>query len=272
MQEIKTIGVIGGGVVGTATAASYRGSYDVMVYDKIKERSTHNESDIYTFCDIIFICLPTPANPDGSCNTDALVQFFESLPNYVRTKNLVLRSTVPIGFTRRTAELMRCPNLVHSPEFLTARTATEDAANPRINVVGVPRMGIDENTVPLVRLYQQRFPRTHIHLVHSDESEAVKLAMNGFFAVKVAYWNEMFQLCQKKGICYDTVLKTILSEGRVHPLHTQVPGPDGKLGFGGECLPKDLASLVHQLDLANLASNVTRAADDRNFHDRRRTP
>ena len=81
----------------------------------------------------------------------------------------------------------------------------------------------------------------------SDESEAVKLFQNSFFAVKVAFWNECNQLASKLGLDWQVVMNAILADGRISPSHTNVPGPDGKYGFGGECLPKDLASLASQM-------------------------
>ncbi len=239
----------------------------MKVYDVLPDRGSYSFYQVMS-CDLIFICLPTPMAEDGSCDTGYLVRFFESLGTEDRKRNMVIRSTVPIGFTRATTERMNCPNLVHSPEFLTARTATEDAANPRVNVIGhVGYEGYNRTNNPIYQVYDSRWD-VPIRVMSSDESEAVKLLMNGFFATKVAYWNEVHALLQKKGCDYETVIETILAEGRVHPLHTKVPGPDGKMGFGGACLPKDLASLQHQLLEAECLASVTTAARFRNQLDR----
>ena len=104
----------------------------------------------------------------------------------------------------------------------------------------------------------------------SDESEAVKLFLNGFFSVKVAYFNEVNALASRLDLNWDNILKGLLSDGRVAHSHTQVPGPDGKFGFGGTCLPKDLANLVHCLESNGCMAQVTYAALLRNHQDRER--
>jgi UDPglucose 6-dehydrogenase len=104
------------------------------------------------------------------------------------------------------------------------------------------------NLGKLIHIYRERFPATEVMLMTSDESEAVKLIQNSFFAVKVAFWNEARSLADVLKLRWDVVMNGILSDGRISPSHTRVPGPDGKRGFGGECLPKDLASLSSLLD------------------------
>ena len=99
----------------------------------------------------------------------------------------------------------------------------------------------------------------------SDESEAVKLMQNGFSAVKIAFFNEMRCLADDRGLDWTRVMDGLLAGGWINPAHTQVPGPDGKRGFGGGCLEKDLANLIDHFGYETL---VTRAAYRRNMEDR----
>ena len=285
------VGVVGNGVVGSATAACYRDYwinpcnperlYEVRVFDKDPSRSTHTIREVL-LCDVVFVCLPTPESDLYTEGTD--LSHVEEFFHYVRGvhTNLVLRSTVPIGTTRRLRDEYDLPNLVHSPEFLTARTAVEDAANPRLNVLGDPDKDkkLDKTVVKIenggaracAQLYHDRWPGADLCYVTSDESEAVKLFMNSFFAVKVAYWNEVRHLADRLELDYNAVREAVVAEGRVGGLHTHVPGPDGKFGFGGSCLPKDLAMLISQMDALDLQPRVCRAARDRNeLLDRSRT-
>lgn len=277
------IGIIGGGVVGRATARAFIEHVDeVRVFDIVKERATHS-GDAVLECDLIFICLPTPQKKDSlECDLSSIHRQFGYLATSEhRHRNYVLRSTVPIGTTRRLAEQYRIPNLVHSPEFLTARCAITDAQIPSRNIVGVPDpnptggtfSGDNRAAQMLNILYHQRFPATQFLFMSSDESEAVKLFLNGFFAVKVAYFNEINTLATKLGLSWDNVLNGILSDGRISPSHTRVPGPDGQYGFGGTCLPKDLASLVNHFDdaMAVIPPFVSHGAHHRNQIDRERT-
>lgn len=264
------IGIIGGGVVGQATAKSFIEHVDeVRVYDIVKEKRTACESDVYTFSDIIFVCLPTPQMPDSlKANLIDLTNFFAYLPDYAKTKNLVLRSTVPVGTTRMLREKYGLINLVHSPEFLTARCATLDAQMPSRNIVGVPERNgpmVSCEYGPLYDLYESRWQHVPVLKMTSDESESVKLMLNSFFAVKVAFWNEMRSYADKMRLNWDRVMGGILSDGRIHPSHTKVPGPDGKMGFGGTCLPKDLADMIDCINgVGGLSAPVCLAAYNRN--------
>lgn len=256
------LGIVGGGVVGSALARSYLEHVDeVRVYDVLAERRTHSLDDVFA-CDLVFVCLPTPQNADGSCDTNALNKFFLTA---LRDCRYVIRSTVPIGYTAKVARAGF--NVVHSPEFLTARCAYADACMPARHIIGYPG-AVDMETCPLYQLYSRRFPGGNILGMFSDASEAVKLIQNSFFAVKVAFFNEAFSLCNKLGIDYGTVRAGILADGRIASNHTMVPGPDGKRGFGGTCLPKDLASYVHQLHAAGLSAWVAQSALHRNTEDR----
>ena len=280
------IGIVGGGVVGRATARCFiEHVEEVRVWDCVKERRTTEDLDSVFESDLVFLCLPSPQKAGSmECDTLIIEVFVDAIPRAWQNANIVLRSTVPVGTTRRLAEKYNLPNLVHSPEFLTARCAMTDAQLPARNIIGytgeAPK-GRDgtwsEHEHPnqcyrvLRELYKTRFPGVSVYVMRSDESEMVKLGLNSFFAVKVAYFNELRTLCDARGLDWDSVLQGMLSDGRIAHAHTKVPGPDGKRGFGGACLPKDLADLIHCVETtANLAAPVMRAAYHRNEEDRKR--
>ena len=257
------IGVVGGGVVGRATARCFMEHGEVRVYDTMPDRATHSLFDTLD-TDLIFVCLPTPQRENNSCDTSAITNFLGTSP---RELNYVLRSTVPVGYTRTIRDLYKLPNLVHSPEFLTARCAITDAQLPARNIVGYPEYPSPKAWHPVAGLYATRFPGVPIHYMQSDESEAVKLFTNGYGATMVALFNEFYSLCEARGMDWDRVLAGLLSDGRIPHSWTRVPGPDGRRGFGGECLPKDLANLIACLGDEAM---VTLAAHRRNRHDRER--
>lgn len=282
------LGIVGGGVVGGATARAFVEHVGaVRIYDVSPVRRTHTLADVLE-CDVVMVCLPTPQkqavpNSDGgmACNTTWVDGFFESVQGCEH--NLVLRSTVPVGYTTQAASKYRLPNLVHSPEFLTARCADVNAQCPARNIIGITDVDIDHlDSKGVARalwcLYRLRWPHVPCLVMQSDESEAVKLGTNSFFAVKVAFFNELRSFCDAAGCDWRTVIDAILSDGRIHHSHTQVPGPDGKFGFSGACLPKDLASFIHQADALSrdkpgrgLFPWVSMGAHQRNAVDRDRT-
>lgn len=254
------IGIIGGGVVGQATARTYLEHVDeVFVYDTMKQRSTHPFDYVIDYSDIIFICVPE-AHVEDIFSPYALKGRMDC--------NFVLKSTVPIGTTRRLSEKYSLANLTHSPEFLTARCAVTDAQLPSRNIIGTPN-GLFRDSL-LQRVYKERFPAVPILHMTSDESEAVKLILNGFFAAKVSYFNEVNAMCHRLGLSWDHITKGVLSDGRVAHSHTKVPGPDGNYGFGGACLPKDLLQLITCIEDSGVSAPLCRAALERNKIDRER--
>lgn len=271
------IGIIGGGVVGHATARTYIENNEVKVYDIDPMKGTGHTLHEVLSSDIVMVCLPTPQVEGGlACDSSIVVKFFEERAGGpFQDANYVLKSTVPIGTTKCLREVYGLHNLVHSPEFLTARCAVTDAMLPARNIIGIPypgshrqwsitEQGTRSGAEPLHTLYRERFPGIPIHCMTSDESEAVKLFQNSFFAVKIAYLNEINLLCQKKGLDWQTVLEGMLADGRIAHSHTKVPGPDGLYGFGGSCLPKDLANLITCMNECELHAHVCCATMARN--------
>lgn len=268
------VGVIGGGVVGRATAGAFETHCEeVRIFDTDPTRSTVGDdlASVVEVCDLVFVCLP-----------ERIVEpFFDSLSKHAHEdwsqQNWVIKSTVPIGTTRRLADRYGLTSVVHSPEFLTVRTALEDAKNPRLLVVGspwkepTPKSGVqcvDPASRMVLSLYNEVWPDLDCAYLTSDESEAMKLAMNSFFAVKVAFFNELYQFCHRAGLNYEEVREALVAEGRVGDLHTHVPGPDGQFGYGGRCLPKDLRAFIDQIETVGCSAPLMRAAQERNKYDR----
>ena len=256
------IGVIGNGFVGRAIARGFvEHCGEVRIHDVMPERSTHALAEALD-CDWTFVCVPTPADDYGRCNTEAVVEVLKAADAWAnipgRACRLVIKSTVPVGFTRKAQEAYggKFLTVLHSPEFLTARCALVDFQTPARNIVGVPGgyLNVGPNCEPycaavdLAILYESRFPGVPCLRMSSDESELVKLAQNGFFATKVAYFNAIYQLAQATGCDFETVRAGMLSDGRIAHAHTEVPGPDSRVGYGGGCLRKDLANLLHMFN------------------------
>jgi hypothetical protein len=258
---VKTLGVIGGGVLGRAVARGFMEHAEVMVYDTDTTRRTHYLEDAAK-AEIVFICLPTPARPDGTCDTSAIDAFLAEAKSagwWHADSCYVIRSTVPVGHTRRLADHygFKLP-LLHSPEFLTARCSLTDFQIPARNIIGYPPGGpsdmlrLPDWVAPdtkLRRLYETRFPGAPVIVMTSDESELVKLACNAFFATKVTFFNVIYLTAKLHGCDWGQVREGILSDGRIAHAHTAVPGPSREFGYGGACLQKDVASLRHSLPM-----------------------
>lgn len=242
------IGIVGKGFVGQAVYAAFSPFHETRVHDVDARRSLHSLEEVAE-CDVVFLCLPTPSRPDGSCDTSIVESVVAKFAK--REKPLVVKSTVTPGTCDHLARKYQIPGLLHSPEFLSARTAIADYLCPARHIIGcggfqhgdgitVPSMAATE----LRELYESRFPGIPVHVMQRRESELVKYVQNAFFATKISFFNEMRTLSRKIDADWDTVLSGVMADGRIAHSHTMVPGASGEYGFGGECLPKDISALA----------------------------
>jgi len=266
---MNSIGVIGNGFVGSAIVYAFKQDCDVKIYDVDANRATSTFEHTIDQ-DIIFVCLPTPMVDveGGECNLSIVESAFDRIAKTNRRKDniFVIKSTVPIGTTRAFTKKYPNLNIVHSPEFLTAKNAKIDFITASRHIVGVPFY--DKNSVgvysKLIDLYTKRFQGSLIITMDSDESEFVKYACNCYFATKVSYFNEIKLLADKLDLNWDLVMDGVLSDGRIAKSHTSVPGHDGDKGFGGTCFPKDINSMIHIMESYNLDPMLLKAAWEQN--------
>jgi UDPglucose 6-dehydrogenase len=244
------IGIVGNGFVGNAVYQNLRDKTSCKVFDVDKNKS-FNTLDEVLKQSFIFVCLPTPMKSTGECDLSILDSFFKDLPKSV-DGIFIIKSTVPIGTTKRYSKKYK---VIHNPEFLTARNAVEDFKNSERNVVG----GDKNLCQQFVNFFKTIFPEIPSVITSSDESEAIKYFANTFLACKVAYFNKMYDLCEAVGMNYETVCSGVTSDSRIGKSHTQVPGIDNDRGFGGTCFPKDLNSLINQMEAHKIDSSILKS-------------
>lgn len=255
----KIVGVIGNGFVGNAVYENFKDRVETRVYDVIPEKSLNTYSEVLS-SDYIFVCLPTPMKDDGDCNISYVCDFFNDVP--LHSPGLfVLKSTVPIGTTDALIKQRNDLRIVHYPEFLTADNAVEDFFNSDRNIFG----GSYTNTVDLkdflysvITEWEER--QVEAVYVSAKESETIKYFSNCFLALKVSYFNILYQTCETFGMNYDSVRLGVTLDERIGTSHTKVPGSDGKLGYGGYCFPKDINALIYHLQQYGIDVNLLTAS------------
>ena len=236
-----TIGVIGNGFVGNAVAKGFKDKVEVRVNDIDKDKSTHSYMATL-MSDYIFVCLPTPmVDVDGGkCNLSLVEDFFDDIPSTIGG-TFIIKSTVPIGTTRRLSEKYPHLKIIHNPEFLTAANAEYDFIHSDRHVIG----GNKDLVYGVEKLYKHCFPDIPVYTMNSNESESVKYFSNCFLATKVMVFNEMKVLCENLSHTnYENIIKAVSADTRIGESHTTVPGSDGEYGFGGTCFPKDINALI----------------------------
>lgn len=189
-------------------------------------------------CGVVLICVPTPSRPDGSADVSAVDSAVDELGLILAPRTvLVLKSTVPVGTTRRIAQRLTSTGIrvVSNPEFLREGHAVYDFRNPDRVIVGAEE---DEAAEVVERMYGDGSAQT---LRMSPESaELAKYASNAFLAVKISYANSLAQLCTRVGADVADVVRCMGADVRIGQ-HFLQPGP----GWGGSCLPKDTAAMLH---------------------------
>jgi len=247
MKIDKHIGIIGSGFVGNAVRYGFSPNVGVdakiRVYDKNPSKSLHTLEEVVIESDIIFLSVPTPSNKDGTINVDIVDEALNDMNVYAASVDniILLRSTVVPGTTRKLQEKYSNLRIVFNPEFLTERSANFDFINQTRFILGGNSADIKE----VSELFRQRFGHS-ISIVETnyETAELIKYMTNTFFATKISFLNDMKLLSDKCGAIWDDAIEGFVRDGRVGHSHLDVPGHDGRYGFGGSCFPKDIQALI----------------------------
>ena len=258
------IGVIGQGFVGNAVFQKFKNYYKVLTYDLQSELCNSTYEKIHQKCDIVFVCLPTPMESDGSCHTGIVEKTLHTINEDCKMdlldKTVIIKSTIPPGTTAKWNKLFSKLNIVFNPEFLTEANAVKDYENQNRIILGGPRNA----TTKLKPIFSKVFPKASIIKTDSTYAEMVKYVTNSFLATKVSFANEMYQICNKLNIDYDKVIEYAQYDERLGKSHWAVPGPDGDLGYGGHCFPKDVKALITLAGELDIFPEVLMATDAKN--------
>lgn len=266
------IGVFGTGYVGLVTGASLADlGHDVLCIDvdetkinslkqgdlpfyepglkelvqrtsgKGKLRFSINSEECVNFAEVIFNCVGTPKNADGSANLTYIFQVVETVKQYSNGfKVLINKSTVPPGTARKCQELLNGTEVqvVSNPEFLKEGNAVHDFNHPDLIVIGTENKQAKE----LVKRVYSDFVRPYLNFIETnwETSEMIKYANNSFLATKISFINEIANICDKVGADVKTISRAIGKDYRISPkfLHAGT-------GYGGSCFPKDIRALVN---------------------------
>lgn len=226
--------VIGFGVVGQATAKAF-GIDKHFDIDESKSNITLEEAAGYRY---IFICLPTPVK-EGNYDTVSIQSTIRQLYEYGFKGYIILRSTVIPGTAKALQEEYKFP-IVSNPEFLDEKTAEYDAQHPGFIVIGAEQQ---EDTKAVRALYEARFKGADIIETDTITAETLKVSLNAFFATKVIFANEIYELCQKNGANYEKVKDALQKHRYGSKNHFEIWHKGGR-GAGGRCLPKDLEAFA----------------------------
>ena len=234
---IDRIGVIGLGMVGGAVAkACSKAGLRVLGYDRYLGIG---DPERLAGCRVVFLCVPTPASPDGGFDLDEVWAAVGEIEPVLGEGSIVaVKSTVPPGTVDRLADAFPRIEFADLPEFLVASNPDETFVNPDRVVVGA---GSTTAATILVELMSMVAPEAPAIVVRPIEAELAKLCANALLAAKVAMANELSDVCAQYDVQWPRVKAVVGLDRRIGPDHLSVTR---ERGFGGACLPKDLDGLI----------------------------
>ena len=238
--NVMKIGIIGFGFVGKALR---NGLKDNVSCIEIDPKLNTNIDDLIKYKpDIVFICLPTPMNDDGSQNIDIVSDVITKINRFDANLLIVLKSTILPKYVENISEISS--NLVINPEFLREKFADEDFINSDIIVLG----GDKYNCNKLSSFYKNHTKcvcKEHT-ITDSTSASLIKYTINSFLALKVIFFNEMKSIFDNLNSQneWSDFINALSKDKRIGDSHMNVPGPDGRYGFGGPCFPKDVNALI----------------------------
>ncbi len=232
------IGIAGLGFVGQALKEILKSKHDVFCYDPFKEG--YDIPTVLKNAEIIFLCVGTPMNEDSTVDMSQIDDALQTIIDLKINVPIFIKSTIPPGACKTLSKVTGL-QIGSNPELLRERCAVRDIwSSDRIIMGGTKKM-----LKILKNVYYPIFEDdvTYLELT-STEAEMVKHATNAFLASQVGFANEIYNMCKVFDIKYDNIKEALYLDKRLGR-HIAVPGTDGKMGFGGHCLPKDLNALVN---------------------------
>ena len=252
------IGIIGLGFVGGAIRQSmaFQDPFLELVLVDPAKGETGTYADLKD-ADGVFVCVPTPQDADGTCDTGPLESVLANLKAIDYHGVIISKCTAPPDTYEKLNE--QFPNLVHAPEFLTAANAVQDYAIGKFCIIGGRVTAYLREAERIIRFGQDRLSDRVVYCT-IGEAALAKYAINTFLATKVIFMNELHSIATASGLDYDRIVKMIKLDERIGCSHMQVPGPDSQFGFGGACFPKDTSALLKYAEQIGIATPAVLSA------------
>lgn len=238
---------------------------DLYNLNRKRMKFTSDISQAVRAASVVFVAVGTPEMPDGSADMDPTFGVLKEICAAANeSKMIVLKSTVPIGTSRKVAAFCKenCKHpmdIINNPEFLRQGAAIEDFLKPDRVVIGCTSERARAAMQELYEPFVSKNGNKPILFMDNTSAEMTKYAANSFLALKISFINEIALLSDKLGADIDSVRAGFTSDSRINPAFFN-PG----IGYGGSCFPKDVRALIHAGKQFDLDLKLLKAADEVN--------
>jgi len=247
-------------------------NYFNNIVDLVKFSENNNDINFY------IIAVPTNSDSEGNCDISIVKSVLESLKNNVTKETyVIIKSTIVPGTSKELSEKYTNFDIIFCPEFLTQKNYLNDIYNAKFVLLGIsdhfdiplPTVSIDgkvtkyQKILNVMKQFYKHNTQIDILIRSYEECELFKYTLNTYFGVKITFFNEIYDLCEKMNVDYQKLKELFSLDSRIGKYGITVPGDHGR-GYHGVCIPKEVRGMIKLQDKLELSSELMECVDKRN--------